>query len=194
MEYSGGKFNYYLVNGITIYRLVAAPAIALLVFYDQFELFRWLIAISFCTDAIDGFLARTLKVTSKLGARLDSIADDLTLVAAIYGAAVFKSEFFSTQFIAISLMVGLFVAQYVASLIRYKKLSSFHTYLAKLAMLLQGSFIILLFFLPEVPVWFFYIAVLVSVLDLVEEIILVFLLPKWTANVKGIYWVLTKRV
>jgi len=32
-----------------------------------------------------------------------------------------------------------------------------------------------------------------TALDLVEEIILVLLLPHWQANVKGLYWAITKK-
>jgi hypothetical protein len=54
----------------------------------------------------------------------------------------------------------------------------------------QGSFLILAFFLPDPPEVLFYAAVAVTAIDLIEEIILVFMLPKWQVDVKGIYWVL----
>jgi cardiolipin synthase len=77
--------------------------------------------------------------------------------------------------------------------VRYGKISSFHTYMAKLAALMQGSFLILLFFLQEPVYVLFYIAFFVTVIDLIEEIILVLLLPVWQTNVKGLYWVLKKK-
>jgi phosphatidylglycerophosphate synthase len=193
MNYEGTRRNYYLVNSITVYRLIVAPVIGLLVNLKQYEAFSWLIALSFCTDAVDGFLARWLKVTSRFGARVDSIADDLTLAVAVYGVIVFKHEFFSDKFVPIITMLTLFVIQYAAALVRYGKLSSFHTYLAKAAMLSQGCFIILLFFLPEPPHWLFYIAAITTILDLSEEILLVLMLPKWKENVKGIYWVMNNK-
>jgi CDP-diacylglycerol--glycerol-3-phosphate 3-phosphatidyltransferase len=39
----------------------------------------------------------------------------------------------------------------------------------------------------------FYAAALVTTLDLIEEIILVWLLPKWEINVKGLYWVYKRK-
>ena len=79
------------------------------------------------------------------------------------------------------------------ALVRYGKISSFHTYLAKIAALLQGGFLILLFFLPEPPLTLFYIASAVTILEIVEEMILVVLLPKWKINVHGLYWALKDR-
>jgi phosphatidylglycerophosphate synthase len=187
------KNSYYIVNGITCYRLVMAPVLVLLIFTHQVHVFKWLLAISFFTDLIDGWLARRYKVTSILGARLDSVADDLTIVAGIVAAVVLKPEFLKQQMALFIILLGLFLIQMVLALLRYGKVSSFHTYSAKLAALLQGSFLILLFFLPEPLEIVFYIAFGVTVIDLVEEIILVMIVPQWKANVKGLYWVMKRK-
>ena len=89
-------------------------------------------------------------------------------------------------------MAVLFVLQTVYALIRYGRISSFHTYLAKLAAILQGIFLILVFFTKEPILFLFYTASLVTILELTEETIMVYFLPKWEANVKGLYWVLKK--
>ncbi|HEY9177561.1 MAG TPA: CDP-alcohol phosphatidyltransferase family protein [Flavipsychrobacter sp.] len=184
------KPSYYLINGITAYRLVAAFFLTYLVFTEQVDIFKWMLAISFFTDAIDGFLARWYKVTSIMGARLDSIADDLTILVAVFGVVRLRPEFVQQELVLIITLVALLVAQTIMALIRYGKISSFHTYLAKIAAVLQGSFLILLFFLSEPPLTLFYIASLVTILEIAEEMILVIILPEWEANVHGLYWVL----
>lgn len=187
------KYNYYFVNGITLYRLLAAPLLVFLIFSRHLDLFKWLFGFSFFTDVLDGWLARKLKITSILGAKLDSIADDLTIVAGIVGVIVLKPGFLKQQLAFIIALLVLFVLQLLLAFVRYGKISSFHTYMAKLAALMQGSFLILLFFLQEPIYVLFYIAFFVTVIDLVEEIILVLLLPTWQTNVKGLYWVLKKK-
>jgi phosphatidylglycerophosphate synthase len=152
-----------------------------------------LFGFSFFTDVLDGWLARKYKGTSKLGATLDSIADDLTIIAGIIGVIVLKSEFLKQQMLFIGLLLILFILHLCLAFIRYDKISSFHTYMAKLAALLQGSFLILLFFLPQPVYVSFYVAFFATVIDLAEEIILVLLLPEWETNVKGLYWVLKKK-
>jgi hypothetical protein len=72
-------------------------------------------------------------------------------------------------------------------------MTSFHTYGAKLAAVCQGVFLILFFFLPQPSLFLFYLAMIVTGLELVEEIILVLIIPAWRANVKGLFWVLKKR-
>jgi cardiolipin synthase len=187
------KYSYYFVNGITLYRMITAPLLVFLIFSRQPDLFKWLLGLSFFTDAVDGWLARKFKVTSVLGAKLDSIADDLTIIAGIIGAIVLKPEFLKQELPLIILLLALFTLQVTLAFIRYGKISSFHTFSAKLAALLQGSFLILLFFLSEPVYILFYIAVFVTALDLVEEIILVLLLPQWETDVKGLYWVMKRK-
>jgi phosphatidylglycerophosphate synthase len=184
------KKAYYIINGITLYRLLMAPVLVLLIFTNQVHVFKWLLGISFFTDLIDGWLARRYNVISKFGARLDSLADDLTVVAGIIGMVVIKPEFFKQHWAFLLILLALFIIQSVLALIRYGKFTSFHTYSAKCAALMQGSFLILLFFLPQPPEILFYIAFAVTAIDLVEEIILVMILPEWKANVKGLYWVI----
>ena len=181
---------YYIINGITFYRVIAAPFLVYLLFAEHYNLFKWLILLSFFTDFIDGFLARKYKVTSVFGTRLDSIGDDLTILVAMFALFVIKPDFISSQkviFIAIGI---LFIIQTAYAFFRYGKITSFHTYLAKLAALLQGVFLLLVFFTGKPAMILFYAAAIVTILELIEETILVHLLPVWKPNVKGLFWVL----
>lgn len=187
------RYSYYFVNGITVYRMIAAPVLVILIFERQPDWFKWLLAVSFFTDAVDGWLARIFKVTSILGAKLDSIADDLTIAAGVIGIIVLKPEFLKQELLLLILLLILFLVQFVLAIVKYRKISSFHTYTAKLAALLQGCFLILLFFLPQPIYPLFYLAVFVTAIDLIEESILVLLLPGYETNVKGLYWVMKRR-
>jgi CDP-diacylglycerol--glycerol-3-phosphate 3-phosphatidyltransferase len=186
------KGSYYMVNGITLYRIVTAPLLLALIIFKEPEVFKWLLACSFFTDAIDGYLARRYKVTSLLGAKLDSIGDDLTVFVGLIGIIAFKPEFFRKELVFIIALLILFFIQVTSALIRYGKITTFHTYAAKVAAVTQGTFLILIFFLPEPLYFLFYLAVFITAYDLIEEIILVYLLPRWEANVKGLYWVMKK--
>lgn len=151
-----------------------------------------MLVISFFTDAIDGYLARRFGVTSIMGSRIDSVADDLTVLMAVIGLVVWEQGFVVQEFTFIILLFAVYLVQLISALVKYGRITSFHTYLAKLAAVLQAVFLILVFFLPEWPLTLFYVTVVVTVVELVEEIILVWLLPKWEADVKGLYWVLKK--
>lgn len=180
----------YIINGITWYRLVAALLLALLIFKNRPDLFRWLLPLSFFTDAIDGYLARRYKTASRFGARLDSLADLLTILAAVAGMFVFKWPFVKENLPVILFVLALYAGQTILALLRYRRISSFHTYLAKAGTVVSALFLALAFLLPQPPNGLFYAVILITSLELLEEILLVFLLPKWKANVKGLYWVL----
>lgn len=186
------KSGFWIINSLTIYRLVAAPVLVLLVFMHQSDLFKWMLAASFFTDLIDGWLARKFKVESALGSKLDSVADDLNIVAALIGLFVFKTEFVFEVRYTFYILLLLFIIQTALALFRYHKISSFHTYCAKTAAILQGLFFVSIFFFTSPVYWLFYAAAIATAIDLVEEIILVCLIPKWVTNVKGLYWVLKR--
>jgi len=181
------------VNLITLYRIITAPLLLYFVFAQQFQIFKWLLVVSFFTDAIDGQLARRYKATSVLGAKLDSIGDDLTVLVGVVGLFVSRPEFIRAQANYFIILFGLFLVQLIYALIRYRKITSFHTYLAKIAAVLQGVFLCASFFF-ETPWYFlFYITFGTITIELMEEIILVYLLPEWRNDVRGMYWVLQSK-
>lgn len=182
------------VNCITLYRLLASLLLLYFILLNDLPLFKWLLLVSFFTDAIDGFLARRLKVTSITGSKFDSIADDLTILMAIIGIFKFKPGFITHEKLLVIILFTLYLVQVILALIRYRKITSYHTYLAKLAAITQGVFLILLFFLPQWPVELFRIAAIVTILDLIEEIVLAGILDKWQTDVKGLFWVFKKQI
>ena len=187
------KQVWYVINGITLYRVIAAPFLLILLFTKHYDIFKWLLGVSFFTDLIDGYLARKFKVTSILGTRLDSIGDDLTVLVGLIALFVLKLEFIKRHVIIFIILLVLFLVQTTYAFIRYRKMTNFHTYLAKTAALLQGVFLILIFFSKEPSLILFYAATVVTMLELTEEIILVRMLPQWKANVKGVYWALKNK-
>lgn len=193
MKTAKHKRAWYIINGITVYRIIAAPCLLILLFSGQVGIFKWLLALSFFTDLIDGFLARKFKVTSVMGTRLDSIGDDLTVLVAVIGLFVLKADFIKEQKLIFIGLLVLFIVQVAYAFIHYRKMTGFHTWLAKTAALLQGVFLLLVFFTNQPIMPLFYAAAIITMLQLIEEIILVHLLPQWQTNVKGLYWVLKKK-
>ena len=188
------KRIYYLINALTLYRLAAAPFLILILLSGKPILFKWLVGVSFFTDAIDGPLARKYNVSSIFGSRLDSVADDATVLASIVGLWILYPEFIAAHWVIIMSLFALFAVQTAAALIAYGKVTSFHTYLAKLAAVFQAMFFIMIFFDLPLALAAFYITCLITAAQLIEEIMLVLIVPEWKANVKGLYWILRKKL
>jgi CDP-diacylglycerol--glycerol-3-phosphate 3-phosphatidyltransferase len=66
-------------------------------------------------------------------------------------------------------------------------LTSFHTYIAKVAAVSQGIFI-LVFFWYEPSHWLFLTTTILTSVDLIEETILIILIPVYRTDIKGWYW------
>ncbi|QTE40393.2 CDP-alcohol phosphatidyltransferase family protein [Mucilaginibacter gossypii] len=186
------KRSYYIVNAITFYRLLTAPLLLTLLFYERLSIFKWLLIVSFLTDAVDGHLARKFKVTSAFGSILDSVSDDLTIAVAIIGIVLVNPAFLRQELVLVVIQVFLFFAQIAAALFRYRKISSFHTYLAKFVAVFQAVFLMLFYWLPQPVYILFYFVSALTILDLLEEIVLVLIIPKWETDIKGLYWVIKK--
>jgi len=157
--------------------------------YGEREPFKWLLLLAFFSDMLDGWIARKFNMTTNLGARLDSAGDATLFIVSLAGIAVFEQQFVLENLTIILIAFIPYLLQLGYAFIRYGKPSSLHTYLAKISALIQGLFILSVFFY-QVEYWFFYIAVAISIIETVEEIIIIYLLKDWRANVKGLYWVL----
>jgi len=101
-----------------------------------------MVALGFFTDMIDGVLARLFRVNSAHGARLDSIGDDLTVLVITGGFIMTRPQFLTERWAWLLPLVILFLIQTGYALYRYKRISSFHTRLAKLAAFTQGVFLL----------------------------------------------------
>ena len=176
-----------------MYRLVAAPFLLILLVKSEIDIFKWLLAFSFFTDAIDGFLARRFKIQSSFGAKLDSIADDFTVFAGMAGLVMHKSDFLVNHLEVLIILAILFLFQIGVAMAKFRRTTSYHTYLAKVAAVFQGLFLIITFFSETPSVYLYYTAAIITLLDLAEEIIITFLLPSWQNDVKGIYWVIREK-
>ena len=187
------KRAYYIINGITWYRVITAPVLLLLLFNDRIDVFKWMLPVSFFTDAIDGFLARKYKVTSVFGSRLDSLGDDLTVLVGVAGIFIWKPAFIAANQTVLWILLGLFIIQLGLSLSKFGKPTSFHTYMAKIAAIAQGIFLILFFFIPDMPLGYFYTVAAITAIELIEETIMVLMIRKWKTDVKGLYWLLQKK-
>lgn len=181
--------NFNIADWFSFYRIFAAPFLIALICLDERLLFAWLLLISYSTDAIDGFLARKLKITSARGSQLDSFGDQITLIVGLIGLFYFEKDFIITNLVIILIAFIPYIIQMLIAYSKYGKATAFHTYLAKLSAILQSLFILWSLFFSPVYV-LFYIMIVVGLLETFEEIILIFMYDEWASDIKGIYWAL----
>ncbi len=109
--------NYTIADWLSFYRIAAVPILLVLLWFREREIFTWFLLISYSTDAIDGYLARKLKISSERGAQFDSIGDQLTFILSLIGLCVFEKAFIKEKLLLIAIA---FVPYIVQMLIAFK--------------------------------------------------------------------------
>jgi phosphatidylglycerophosphate synthase len=179
-------------NIISGLRIAAFPLLLACAWLQQRDAFSWLLVIALLSDILDGAIARRFNYVSQLGSLLDSVADLLTFIAAACGIWRFHPAALADHSVAFWLLVVLWIGGSLAGYLRYGRMASFHTLLARITAYVIGSFVIVLFLWGFVP-WLLWAAVSLSIASHVEEFILMAILPTWTPNARGLYWVMKKR-
>ncbi len=179
--------NYNIADWFSFYRIAAAPFLLLILWLGNRELFTWLLLVSYSTDAIDGFLARKLDITSARGSQLDSFGDQITFLVGLIGVLIYEFDFVKAQAFFIMLVLVIYIFQMILAFLKYKKATAFHTYLAKLSAIVQSIFILWLLFFDPIY-WLFYVMVVLGLVETIEEITLIFMYDNWVSGVKGVYW------
>lgn len=174
-------------NFITCLRIIGT---ILLLFVPPLEMQFFIVyVLTGITDALDGFLARKLKVSTPFGAKLDS-ASDLMFYAVLI--VMIRPELWKRLHPSIWYAVGATVAirvfcySYVA--VKYKCFDSMHTYLNKLTGL--AVFCVPFALLTSVEDLLCWLVVGIAALASVEELVMQLLSKKYHAGKKSIFQML----
>ena len=176
-------------NVISLYRIFIFPLVLYLIIAGNEKLFSIFITINLISDILDGWIARAFKMQTRIGARLDSWADLGTYLLAFIAVYVFKWNQLQPYSFTLIIFFVIRIISYAIVIIKFRGLIGLHTYLSKFTGYIQGAFIIALF-LFNFYLWLYYFALLVGILDCVEEIIIILIISTPMSNVKGLYWIL----
>ncbi len=185
---AGPRWLRQLPNAISGARLLAVPILVALALTRRETAFTWILIPALLTDIADGLVARAFHLETRLGAMLDTMADTGLLFVALYGVWVFHPEVLREHAWLCGTAVTFWVLEDLAALARYRRLSSFHTYSSKIVANLLGLFAGWLFLFGFEP-WLLYLAAGASIAASLEELALIVLLPEWSADVRGLWWV-----
>jgi CDP-diacylglycerol--glycerol-3-phosphate 3-phosphatidyltransferase len=178
-----------LPNAISMYRLLSFPFLLYLVFTGNESLFATLWCNNLVSDSIDGIIARTFKLQTEFGARLDSLADWGTYILAFVGIYNFKMPDHGNDFWLLYPFIGLIVFYNILSFFKFRRMPSLHLYSTKMGGYFQGIYFFGLFaYGYYAPIFFF--AMIWGWLSSIEEIIILIRSKELRSNVKGLYWIL----
>jgi phosphatidylglycerophosphate synthase len=175
-------------NLLSSFRLVVTPFLFIVARLNQPNLFLAILAVSLLTDAVDGFIARRLKVTSKNGAMLDSWGDFCTFgTVALCSWWLWPEIMHRELFFVITGIISL-LFPVIAGFLKFKRLPCYHTWAAKIQAVIMCLAIYLLF-IADVA-WPFRCGVILQYFVAAEEIAITLKLKRQRCNVRS-FWHLT---
>ncbi|MDQ2088027.1 CDP-alcohol phosphatidyltransferase family protein [Herbivorax sp. ANBcel31] len=129
----------YIPNILSILRIICSVLLILFINYQVgFILLYFVIGL---TDILDGFIARKFKIESKLGARLDSLADLFFYTILVFIIIKLHSTIIINYKIAVIAITFIRLLNILLTKLKYKEIVFVHTIANKIA----G---VLLYFLP----------------------------------------------
>ena len=176
-------------NILSFYRLFSFPFVLFFILTNRESIFVILLVINLITDILDGAIARMFNLQTEFGARLDSLADDGTIILAITGILFFKLSDFEPHTLSVVFFMVSYVLTIVISLIKFRRFPGMHLYSAKIGAYLQGFFFFVLFVF-DFNTLFYYIMITWGIASFMENIIMILIESEMRSDAKGLYWIL----
>jgi len=164
-------------------RAASAPIVILLAVYrpTQFA-FGCLLLLAFLSDIFDGVIARRLHIATPMLRRLDSIADSVFYLAALFAAWYLHAAALHAHLTALLVLAGLEVGRYAFDLLKFKREASYHMWSSKLwgICLFVGCFALLALNRSGIAVA---VAIYVGIVADIEGLLISMILPQWRTDV-----------
>lgn len=170
---------------LTLLRAALAPVLVLLASYPSSAGFALCLVAAFLSDVFDGKIARRLGIATPNLRRLDSIADTIFYVAAVYCLWKLHREIILGNAVPLLVLLVLELARYVFDLLKFGKEASYHMWSSKLwgVFLFLGFFSALVFGKEGLLV---HLAIYIGLLADLEGLAISFVLPYWKNDVPTI--------
>lgn len=178
-------------NVLSGLRLVSVPVLCFLAVTDRPVAFLILFSCALASDFVDGLLARYLNQATELGARLDTCADFATYMTLPFCAWLLWPEVARREARLIISVLIIYIVPFTFSLIKYGRLTSYHTWSAKLSTALIGIGVVI--YVSGGTPWVFRLAMPLLIFTEIEETVMIALLPEWAADVPSAWHALKLR-
>jgi CDP-diacylglycerol--glycerol-3-phosphate 3-phosphatidyltransferase len=171
-------------NLLTVSRILASPVLLVAAVTGAADIFLAVLIYALLSDAIDGRLARATGHESTLGAQLDSWADCLLYLTTPIGVVLLLPWMLSREWATLATIVASYVVPITAGVIRYRRLTAYHTVAAKVSGTLLSAAGVWL--IATGDAWPLRVAAGVLVISAAEELAITRVLPQWRANVPSL--------
>lgn len=164
------KLVRHLPNIVSSIRILMAPVLLYLAVLQQPAIFLALVVFTTFTDVLDGFLARRLNQITELGARLDSWGDFTIYSVLAISAWILWPDIVMQERIYVLVIVASFTLPVLVGLIKFRTLTSYHTWSVKIAVAVTIIGYLLLF--SGILAWPFKLAAVCCTYAAIEQIMI----------------------
>jgi cardiolipin synthase len=155
-------------NQLTTGRLVAIPVMWVLAWFKLPVYIGIGVLLAFGTDILDGYLARKLNQVSSIGAKLDSLADNLLIMSALIWLWLFKPTVYRENALICMVALTLYFSSILLGIIKFKRFANLHLYSSKIASIPMALFAGQTLIVDHYNPFFFYLTIgifLISCID-----------------------------
>ncbi len=177
--------TFNLPNLVSSIRVGLAPVLVYFAINQMEAWFLGVLLFSGFTDILDGFLARTLNQITALGAHLDSWGDFASYSTMAICAWILWPDIVEREMLYFGMIIASFSIPIAIGLIKFRGLTSYHTWSVKVAVAVTFTGYVLLF--AELAQWPFVLASLVCVYAGIEQILITLTMNRERVNVSSIW-------
>ena len=177
--------TFNLPNLVSSIRVGLAPVLVYFAINQMEAWFLGVLLFSGFTDILDGFLARTLNQITALGAHLDSWGDFAIYSTMAICAWILWPDIVEREMLYFTMIIASFSIPIAIGLIKFRGLTSYHTWSVKVAVAVTFTGYVLLF--AELAQWPFVLASLACVYAGIEQILITLTMNRERVNVSSIW-------
>ena len=174
---------------LILFRLVLAPIILALAYFigeSSKTTIVILMYLGLVSDILDGIIARKQNISSEKLRRMDSQTDMIFWLSIGFATWMLYPKLISDNAIVIWTILGIEVACYIISYIKFKKQPCTHSFLSKLwGLTLLVAFTSLIGF--NYAGILFVMAIIMGLISQLDIILITLILPKWTHDIPSAY-------
>ena len=171
-------------NLVSALRVLIAPLLIALALLQLETWFLVVLVISAITDIVDGQLARRLKMTTPLGAHLDSWGDFMIYTTMAICAWILWPEITLRELPYYSMILFSFLLPALFGLVKFGKVTGYHTWAVKLAVFV--TFVGYISLYGGFASWPFVLASILCVIAGSEEILITLTLREERTDVRSL--------
>lgn len=176
---------YNLPNLVSFIRILLAPVLFYFAFNQEPVWFLAALMFSGFTDVLDGFLARILHQVTTLGSRLDSWGDFTIYTTMAICAWILWPDIVAEELISYVVIVISITSPVIVGLLKFRTITSYHTWTVKVAVVVTFVGYILLF--AGWLDWPFRVAAVFCAVAALEEIAITLLIHHEHVDVRTVW-------